>query len=383
MSGKRELLALVLACAVVASQQPFAQTVNVHIRSDGPGGKGIAVTRGLDCFIVTAAHVVPEAVPIEYEVIGSGGRTSTAKRTWRDPNGADLAVMRVADPDRVCGRDFYLQVTDTVALTHTHRTGVLRVRGEHGSDVEIAVGVGRTLGRRTPVYIYPQPGAGDLGRGLSGGMLYIAEQPAGILTEVTTGADARGTILPINTIAEKLATFLPLSLPPQPGEQEWADIARKTVGYMRDAAFCRNLWSAGKMVARPEGTIHYAERRHSSQGGMEYDLDSTLLPGVTSRLKDEENGKRRTLVTVLTRVPPTLDFAVLWNQAEQAIDDCLASDTDEQVGNVRRRSALRRDGSRSKWAVERTGSWGQSQENADIWLEFYAPRLLLTIWAFD
>lgn len=379
------MVVLLLFCAVATSGALFAQTVNVHIRSGGPGGKGIAVTRGLDCFIITAAHVVPEPVPIEHEIIGSGGRTAVATRTWRDPNGADLAVMRVKDPDRVCGRDFYLQATDIVALTSAHRTGVLRVRGEHGRDVEIPVRVGRMLGRRTPLSIYSQPGAGDLGQGLSGGMLYIADQPAGILTEVSTGADGRGTVLPISMINERLASYLPLTLPQQPSEQEWADIARKTVSYMQENAFCRKLWAAGKMVARPEDTIHYVERRHSTLGGMEYDLDSTLLPGIISKFKDEQNGKRRTLVTVLTRVPETLDFTALWRQAEKAIDQCLASEMDEQVGGVRRRSSLRRDDlqQRSKWAVERVGRWGQSQENADIWLEFYAPRLLLTMWAFD
>ena len=377
---------IIISCFL--APEVLADFTNVHIEVEGgPGGKGVAVSRGLDCFIITAEHVVGDD-PLAIEVIGADRKTSPAGRWWAKP-AVDLAVIKIENPAEICGCDFYINIDYLEQRLEQNRFGVLRIRSEDGSEFDLKVQL--VSWDRNYIHVKQQSTGQEIGERRSGSMLYLGRQPVGLLVKVSTGQDKIGYVYRIDRINEQVGKFLPLAEPLEEearyNDQLAIDILRKHVNYMQTEDFCRNLWRVAKWVTKPEGdTYRYEARRRGSLGGDEYIIKSMLFPGVNSVVTfSGTERKHRMVVTRIGYVPASMQIDRIWSTVEQAIDKCIDSNINEEIGGIRRRTGMRRNRSenRTMWTVERSGFLGISMEDADIWLEFTSREIKLLVWAID
>jgi hypothetical protein len=371
-----------------------AQYRTVHVRGSEPG-KGTAVSRGRDCFVITAAHVVgdPDAT-----VVGEHLKTSRAIPVIRDTE-LDLAVLKVLDAQEICGADYYLRF-DLANLLAANGDGVLRVREEDGSQSEVRLSLApppstapdRIVRRLTPPHhflVYGHESGDALGEGHSGAMVFVAGQPAGILTRVFTTGDAGGRILRIDRISSAVAATVPLELPSEErarlDDQIAGDMLIKNTNFTRTADFCLKLWQLGKWIARPEETLTPRAGRRSAWGGDQVDVESMLFPGATTVVTFEQRDRslHRDARTLIGFVPRASELDPVWRSLEGAVDRCL--NTKGQVEQIRLRSGLRREkyGHRTMWEVERTGRMGVSTEDANVWLDFSGREITLRVWTIQ
>lgn len=377
---------VLIAIGVVAAfprLDAHGQIQNVHIEVDGgPAGKGVAISRGVDCFVLTAAHVVSDPLPIR--VIGAGRRSSSGRKQWSD-RGADVAVIAIEEPESICFSDFFIKISDLDVRLERNRFGYLRVRNEYGGEDDIWVRVTRR--RDGSIDIEPREPYQALVEGLSGSMLYVEDQPTGILLKVSTEGLGTGRVYPINRIVPLVSHFLPLVEPREErdrfDEVLAAEAVRKNVAYMKTTEFCRNLLAMAKWIAKPED-FTYAAKRRSSLGGYEYDMDSWLFPDKMSVLTVSQDQRDRSAKTRVGFVPQSMDLDGQWDLAERAIESCIRSDIRKQFDLRQRGGQLHGNvGRDTRWNLERTGFLGISLNQVDIWLELGYGEMQIRVWSIN
>lgn len=370
------IVLIIISCFL--SSEVLADITNVHIEVEGGlGGKGIAVSRGVDCFVITAKHVVGDE-PLPIKVIGADGKTSTAVRLWADSAlDIDLAVIQIENPDEICGRDFYMNLDSLEQRMKQARFGVLRIRSEDGSEFELNVQL--VSWSKDYIHVKQQSIGQEIGERLSGSMLYYGLQPLGLLVKVSTGQDKIGYVYRIDRIKEEISKFLPLTEPFEEkvrfNDQLMVDVLRKHVNYMQTEDFCRNLWRVAKWVAKQDTTYSYTIKRKGLKGGHNYIIKSMLFPGVNSEVQYIGiKGKHRDVVTRIGYMPATVEIDEFRGTVEQAIDRCYNSDINKEIGKIKRRNGMRREDDKTTW--EMSGG-------VNIWLRFDYRGITLRIWTID
>lgn len=372
-----------------------AQFVNVHVEVDGgPGGKGLAVSRGLDCFVITALHIVD--APFDINVISKHRKRSPATKVYRKPEW-DLAVIRVKNPKEICNRDWYIRLGDLEKKMQVNRTGFLKIRLEDGTEQKIALSTepirhngGFSLEVDPHFPVYTQSSVVQLGERHSGSIFYLDGLPAGMLVTVQTQGRLGGTMLRFDYISEAIAKFLPLERPSEYDDQTAMDVLYKSLNYLETQNFCRNLWKLGKFVARPDRQLQPTAKRRSPTGnGYDYDIDSLLIPNVNSIYSIEKwssGEKYRAVLTTIGVIPTNLELDPIWRQLENSVNRCMSSDTNKEIGEVR----LHGDGMRrheykkiSMWKIARETSWPLLYDIADVWLVFGVRELNLKVWTIQ
>ena len=392
-----EHLVLVTAFALMPAIA-HGQYKSVHVIGSQPG-KGTAVSRGSDCFVITAAHVVanPEAT-----VIGEYRKKSKATPVIRD-EAADVAVLRVNDGSQICGPDYYMRF-DLTSLLSTYNEGVLRVRDDDGTEFEMHLAIDpastgdltlpqglRRPGSLTHFTVRSLSPGESLAEGHSGAMFFIGNQPAGILTSVLTVGRAGGRILRIDRVSRSVDAIVPLEAPLEErarlDPQLAADMLAKNANFIRTSDFCRNLWTLGKWVAKADYQLTSEAHRRSAGGGDEWAIPSLLISAINTVVTREAREKSlyRTANTTIGFVPESTDLNRVWQPIEAAIDACLQSKMNKEVQQVQLRQGLRRDRSdkRTMWIVERTGRAGFATEQSDIWLKYESRAIVLDVWTIQ
>jgi hypothetical protein len=394
MRKRNTALPVALAFSLALAHDGSAQLTSVHIEvGEAPAGKGVAVSRGVDCFVLTARHVVEAPRPLR--VVGEGRRSSTGTMTWSDPE-SDLAAVRVDDPAAICGRDYLVPVSGFWSRIGSAGSGTLQVRTELGQQDNIPVALLRGLrpvdGTPRSIFIRPAESYIDLGQGLSGSLLVVAGQPAGLLVQVSTDGLGRGRVIPLPLISALVGDFLPLTAS---AEEEArfnpvlaADILRKNVNYVETGAFCRALLRMARWVETPEERwepeeFHYQVKRQSG-GWAEYHIPSWLLPDQVTVYRRSPDGAHRTAETRLGYAPESLDASQFWARATNAIHSCIGSEARKEF-DLRLRSRRTGDNrSNIEWSLDRTGTLGVVVDDVDIWLVWAGyGELAIRVWDID
>lgn len=183
-----------------------AATNDVFVKVKAGGGCGFTISRGSECFVLTAAHVVEDAKPGQIEIIGRLTRRAPA-RVERKYSG-DLAILRVKGETGICGEDQWPHLKDLDATLDQFTEGILRSRTEDGGRQQISVYLTHWNDRF--VTIAPKRSNDQLVQGLSGSALIVGGRPAGILLEVLAPA-GDGKVFRLDRVAEIIASFLPPS----------------------------------------------------------------------------------------------------------------------------------------------------------------------------
>lgn len=377
--------------ALLLSPPVEAQLTSVHVDVAGsPAGKGVAVSRGVDCFVLTARHVVEAPRPVR--LVGVGRRSSNGTMTWSD-SVSDVAAVRVEDPAAICGSDYLVPVSDFWSRIGSASSGVLQVRTELGQEDEIPVvlvpGLTRSGRPDRDIFIRPAESYIDLGQGLSGSLLLVAGLPAGLLVQVSTDGRQRGRVVPLTRISALVESFLPLTVPEDDAARYdpivAADLLRKNVNYMKTEAFCRALLRMARWIETPETqwepeNFGYQAKRVSG-GYEEFDIPSWLLPDRNTRYRVGQDGASRTATTVVGRLPQSLAPGELWDRATEAVDGCVRSDAREEF-NLRLNSQDTSHSGEVRWTLERT-RFGAVVDDVDIWLIWGATGIEIRVWDLE
>lgn len=357
--------------------------VTVHLTVGDRAGQGVALSRGLECSVITAFHVVGDGVePIH---VTRDGRTSPATREMSFPD-MNLAVINVANPREVCREDAFLELDGLDQRLKQSSIGVLKARNEDGSEHDIPVQLARW--NVTRIYIRSLPGAEPLTTTLSGSPLFVGDMPVGILLSVPGGRRPLGRVYRIDRINERLNHFLPLGEPPEsrvrldPGLA--ATVTRRHLKHMASDEFCVSLWQLSKWIANPieDYGFRYTSKVRTDAGSEEYSYESILFPGLVTRIRSEPSGLSSS--TIVGFIPPEGRWDDVWKAAEGAITGCLQrSEIPGKLGQVQltdgprqRKSALAET---TNWTVQRTSRFGVPMESANLVLSRTGSEIVLRV----
>ncbi len=363
----------------IGSTAAFAQYTNVFIQAGAKVGRGIAVTRGLDCFAITAGHVVQEPFPIS--VVGQQRRRSAATVQWSN-NQFDVAVLRLANGAELCGRDHYIAATDLAPRLKIGARALLGGRREDGSAEEIPV----TLSAWGPDHITIGAGTTVLHEGLSGSVLYVAQEPAGILTSVSTGQNT-GRVVRVDRIQALIGSFLPLQRPTDEearyNQQLANDLLHKNLNFMESARFCNNLYTMARWLVEISQPLEYTKKERIN-ADYHYRVPDIMIPGTDSVYVSykSKGSEFRRIDTQVGWVAQTLDIEPLRRRADAALTKCvndagMAKNLRYREGPIRERS------DRIDWTLAYTNGIGATTATIYVWLKL-GLNIEVSVWsAFD
>ena len=167
--------ALLLVVAGMASAEP------VHIEFGGKAGAGYSFSRGTDCFVLTAAHVVDDDTgALKATVIDRAGGRSTAAVTILKPED-DVALLNVESGSIRCTTPWPAEDPPLPARMNSQtRFEVVRHYPNGRESIVLLRYAGSTPGELQLQYV-------DTSRIIpsdSGSLLFFGDHPAGIVKEV-------------------------------------------------------------------------------------------------------------------------------------------------------------------------------------------------------
>lgn len=349
--------------ALLASAAARADGTPVHIELDGSQGKGVAVMRGIDCYVVTAAHVLRR--PVGIFVVGAQRRRTEADIFANLSNrGWDVAVLKVREPAQVCRSDYYIPSDRLDKLLQTGVAATLRLRGEAGNESALPVSIvgwdEKEVQLRGP--------AGALHQSLSGSVVYIGEQRVAMLVTVPAGGPEPARAIRFDRISELTSNYLRLDPPTE--EQARADDQigmerlRANMNFVESAKFCDSIYRVARWIYEREPKLEFRERRSGIMPV--YIIDSLVVPTVDSELTF--SGKEARISTNLTRVPLTVDVKPYWDRTIRAVDKCARATRDQK--NLSLRNAQRDIVNSKVWDLAYESDWGMWKSTISIWLDF-------------
>jgi len=339
-----------------------AQFSLVFVKAGDQKGRGFAVTRGADCYVITPKHVIKDPVP--FEVITHNKRASMATRQYMSKQW-DIGVLKIEKSGSICGYDSYLTTNNLSAILEKWKLAVLKVPQVDGQTASMDVKI-QSWDKDTVTFSAIGAKA-LLHEGLSGSVLYIDNQFAGMLVSVDT-TSGRGTALRVERINSVTEAFAPLFAPAAEkakyDSQLAYDILQKNINFMEGPQFCSNLYAAGKWVTQRDRKLRYVERRYIGADEYYY-VESLIIPGINSSVMFK--GTQASISTDLGRVPQTVNPRPMQSRIESALSRCI------NMKALRREKGLRyRDGPLTlnsgafAWDFETTGTWGISLETITV-----------------
>ena len=333
----------------------------VFIDAGGQVGRGFAVSRGADCYVIVPKHVI--ANPVSFKVHGKPGRTSRAEREPTRSNW-DVGLLKINTPSAVCEYDYFLPDSDLSKYLKVKSSAILRIPQSDGKYAQMEVKLSRwdqdhitisTLGTNT-----------NLQQGLSGSMLYASGALVGMLTTVDTTTGKTGKVLRIERIHRSIGDVLPLFRPiDEQGRydnQIAGEILQKNLNYLNSRQFCQNLIKMSRWLVKRDWKPTYTSKRFGSQGEI-YSIPSIVISGTDSELSF--SGKQATIRTKVGRVPPTQNPQIIKRQIVASISRCINHDTLDDPDDLRFRDGPTDRGAVS-WSYEYTSDWGRSLEGIMI-----------------
>lgn len=341
-------------------------------------GRGIAVTRGADCYVIVPQHVMAD--PVTFRVIGKQRRESAASRGPTNKNW-DIGALKIKNPTAVCGKDYYLVAINLSEHLKAKQRVVLHVPQPDGLITEIAAHIS---GWDDNYITITTEGTGAvLHEGLSGSMLHVAGQLAGMLISVDTAHGNLGTVMRVERMHAAIGNFTPLFPPPQEkaryDDQLAGEILQKNLNFLETQEFCQNLYTMGLWLVKRDTKFEFVER-HILNGDYRYAISSIIIPGTNSEMWfTEKNDKVAHISTIIGRVPRTEDPRIIKRRIESSVSRCINGNVFGPIDSLRFRHGpvtLKSSGSIS-WMFEYTSSWGISLEFIHVILSGYNNSMAL------
>lgn len=175
-------------------------------------GRGLAFSKGNECYVLTARHVVDPSTSIE--IIGHQNKRASAliEEDFSD----DIAVLRITDNNDIC-KNYQWPVRDYFEDLVNCQEGFLILREETGGIGTIPVFLTRADNRF--VTIRPRLSNDHISEMHSGSILIVKNKPAGILLTVSS-QNGEGTVLRIDYIDGLIIPYSYIDeAPSQPGSK--------------------------------------------------------------------------------------------------------------------------------------------------------------------
>ncbi len=358
----------------------------VGIRVGEHAGSGMAVSRGVDCFVVTVNHLVDK--PYDIRIIGRGRRQATAEVVIDDEL-QDLAVLSLPRDNPICGADTPLNLENNNAVLATVTAGYLLHADETGKVSRTNVTV--TNHDQNLVLVTAAAG-GYLVQSMSGSILFVKNWPIGMLQSIDERNRAR--ILRFEVIASKLESFLPLKI-----DRDRSILDRRAPDYdalateqllshlnfMNTRAFCKNLFSWAYRLSKDE----YADVGYLAQTGPDsYVYRDALVQGLDSTLKRTSRGDYfwRTISTDFGQMPNWPHDGSVVKRYSNTIAACIEINELKKANKFRefvRRKRLERVDAIGEWELEYTGLWGSTAGNVSVILRPESTKLVLELRDLD
>lgn len=212
--GGKLVAALLMACL---SAPHAAGAQQALIRAEDTTGQGLLRSRGDRCYAVTPSHVLGSDTSVLATAPGRElGEGDLLRRIPSAPEAIALITLR-GIPLSVCPAFEGAVSLDTLLRSHSEAT--LRLVRADGSIDQLPLLVGSVEVETLEV----RSAAGSLAQGMSGGTVLIADQPAGLLFDVTDEGHI-GRVGRWDRISERLVPHLTNSMP--------AEAAHTPVGSM-------------------------------------------------------------------------------------------------------------------------------------------------------
>ena len=173
----RFILFIILIC----SFSIFA--ADVQVITDKAKGQGFLYEHNSKCYVVTPSHVIEDAKKIT--ALTANRKSYNAKLVKNFD--IDLALLELENAKRVCKRATFNQDTKLSSLLKIYEDAVLKSKLSDGSTLQVKVII---VGVDDAEYLQIKPKKTEdiLKQGYSGSVLFIANQPSGILLEVDDGS---------------------------------------------------------------------------------------------------------------------------------------------------------------------------------------------------
>ena len=151
---------------------------DAFIKTEKSIGQGFLIERQKTCYLVTPEHVVGDANNISFMTADRKSHKAEIIKIFD----VDLAILEV-DDHNVCLHKQPEAKTRLISLLKIYRDGVLKSRLSDGSILQTKVTI-KGIDQSEYLQILPRKKSDILKQGFSGSLLYIADQPAGMLLEV-------------------------------------------------------------------------------------------------------------------------------------------------------------------------------------------------------
>ncbi|GHF94874.1 trypsin-like peptidase domain-containing protein [Thalassotalea marina] len=168
-------------CLLFFSFCSFA--ADVQIVTDVAKGQGFFYSNEGKCFVVTPSHVIEDAK--EIKALTASRKSYKAKLVKNFD--IDLALLELKAEKKVCRGAEFSQPTKLSSLLKIYEEGVLKSKLADGSTLQTKVNI-VGVDESEFLQVKPQKVKTILKQGYSGSILFIANQPSGILLEVDDGS---------------------------------------------------------------------------------------------------------------------------------------------------------------------------------------------------
>jgi hypothetical protein len=191
------LMRIYLLLISIFSFNTFAS--DVQIITDKSKGQGFLYKHQDNCFVVTPSHVIDEATKIS--VLTASRKSYSAKLVKNFD--IDLALLELKSAKKLCEKATFNQSNKLTSLLKIYEEGVLKSKLADGSTLQTKVNI-VGVDETEMLQIKPQKSTDILKQGYSGSVLFIANQPSGILLEVDEGS---GYVYRADALNKKLLTY--------------------------------------------------------------------------------------------------------------------------------------------------------------------------------
>jgi len=171
-----------LVCVYTLTISP-SMASDAFVSAEDEFGQGFFRNRGSECFFITPAHVVEDAVDIELTT--SLRKNIEAQVLMKYPS--DIAICKVILPDgESCPQSSWGDGEKLANLLTVYKEGVIKTKLNDGSTMQTQVTL-KTFDNFGYIQIVPKDPNVSFAKGFSGSPLYIAGETAGMLLSVDNG----------------------------------------------------------------------------------------------------------------------------------------------------------------------------------------------------
>ncbi|WP_394172299.1 hypothetical protein [Thalassotalea litorea] len=193
-----------------------AVSADVQVITNSAQGQGFLYEHDEQCFVITPSHVIEDATKIS---ILSAARKSYQAKVVNEFD-VDLSILEIQDANKLCAKTDFEQKTKLSSLLKIYDDGILRSKLSDGSTLQTKVNIDG-VDEAEYLQITPKRESDILKQGYSGSVLYVADQPAGILLEVDEG---QGFVYRSDALNEKLNAYFGLESAANPNKSEESSV---------------------------------------------------------------------------------------------------------------------------------------------------------------